>query len=115
MSAIRSEERTSYEKAVYHIERSDVKEIFFGSSANEARTVISASNSGSEKTLAELAASRECIKRCMREKRSRKSSDDFFSRARFQVAERRARVPPRHGELGILILMKTGAVGPPYT
>jgi len=68
MRAGRSEERTSYEKAVYHIERMNVKEKFFRSSANEARTVIAASNAGSEKTLTELAASRECIKRCIQEK-----------------------------------------------
>jgi hypothetical protein len=68
MRAIRSEERTSYEKAVYHIERMNVKEKFFRSSANRARTVVTASKAGSGKTLAELAASRECIKRCIQEK-----------------------------------------------
>jgi hypothetical protein len=68
MRAIRSEERTSYEKAVYHIERINVKEKFFGSPANEARTLMAAGKPGSEKTLTELEASRECIKRCIQEK-----------------------------------------------
>ena len=38
MRAIRSEERTSYEKAVYHIERMNVKEKFFRSPANKRGT-----------------------------------------------------------------------------
>ncbi len=69
MRAIRSEERTSYEKAVYHIKRMNVKEKFFRSSANEARTLVAANKTGSAKTLTELAASRECIKRCIQEKK----------------------------------------------
>jgi hypothetical protein len=81
MRAIRSEERTSYEKAVYHIERLNVKEKFFRSPADEAQTVIPASKAGSGKTLAELEASRECIKRCVHEKRWRKPGDENFLHA----------------------------------
>ncbi len=46
MSAIRSEERTSYEKAVYHIERMNVKEKFFGSPFNGAQTKFLPAESG---------------------------------------------------------------------
>jgi hypothetical protein len=70
MSAIRSEERTSYEKAVYHIERMNVKEKFFAWPAYEAQAVIPTSRVGTGRTLAELGGSRECIKRCIHEKRS---------------------------------------------
>jgi hypothetical protein len=78
MSAIRSEKRTSYERAVYHIERMNVKEKFFRSPANRAQATIPTSEVGSGKTLAELEGSRECIKRCIHEKRSQRSGAEKF-------------------------------------
>jgi DNA-directed RNA polymerase subunit N (RpoN/RPB10) len=87
MRAVRSEDQTSYEKAVYHIERMNVKEKFFGSSVNQARTVIPASGAEPEETLAELGTSRECIKRCVHGKVRQEIRRQFFF-ARVKVVEK---------------------------
>jgi hypothetical protein len=48
----------------------NVKEKFFAWPAYEAQAVIPTSRVGTGRTLAELGGSRECIKRCIHEKRS---------------------------------------------